>query len=59
MYFLAVIQPRKVIMGPTEYCTTILLTKPSKNLPCVSLLEPGIPDYRLPWVFPKCKLFLM
>jgi hypothetical protein len=30
----------KVIMGPTEYCTTILLPKPSQNHPHVSLLEP-------------------
>jgi hypothetical protein len=27
--------------------------------PHVSLLEPGIPDYRLPWMFSTCKLFLM
>jgi hypothetical protein len=27
-------------------------------LPCVSLLEPAIPDCRLPWVFSKHKLFL-
>jgi hypothetical protein len=24
-------------MGPTEYCTTVLLPKPSQNLPRVSL----------------------
>jgi hypothetical protein len=53
-YSLAVIQPWRVIMGPTEYCT-----KPSQNLPCVSLLEPGIPDCRLPWLFYNRKLFLM
>jgi hypothetical protein len=38
---------------------TILLPKPSQNLPRVSLLEPGIPDCRLPWLFSKRKLFLM
>jgi hypothetical protein len=32
--------------GPTEYRTTILLPKPSQNLVPVSLLEPGIPDYK-------------
>jgi hypothetical protein len=36
-----------------------LLPKPSQKLSCVSLLEPGIPDCRLPWVFSICKLFLM
>jgi hypothetical protein len=46
-------------MGPAEYCTTILLMKPSQNLPRVSLSEPGIPDCRLPWVLSKRKLFLM
>jgi hypothetical protein len=46
-------------MGPTEYCTTILLPKPSQNLPCVLLMEPGIPDCRLPCVFSKRKLFLI
>jgi hypothetical protein len=35
-----------------------IAAKPSQNLLCVSLLEPGIPDYRLPWVFSKRKLFL-
>jgi hypothetical protein len=49
MYFLAVIWPWMVIMGPTEYSTTILLLKPSENLPHVSLMKPGILDYRLPW----------
>jgi hypothetical protein len=29
------------------------------ELPIVSLLEPDIPDCRLPWVFYKRKLFLM
>jgi hypothetical protein len=38
-YSLAVILPWRVIMGPTEYCTTILLPKPSQNLRGVSLLE--------------------
>jgi hypothetical protein len=47
------IQPWRVIMGSTEYCTTILLPKRSQNLHRVSLLEPGIPDCRLPWVFSK------
>jgi hypothetical protein len=46
-------------MGPTEYCTTILLPKPSLNLPRVSLLEAGIRDCRFSWVFSKRKLFLM
>jgi hypothetical protein len=32
---------------------------PSQNLPHISLLETGIPDYRLPWVFSKHKLFLI
>jgi hypothetical protein len=59
IYFLAVIWPWRVIMRPTEYCNTILLPKPSQNLPCISLLEPGIPDCRLPWVFSKHKLFPM
>jgi hypothetical protein len=45
-------------MGPTEYCTMILLPKPSQKLLCVSLLEPGIPDYRLLSVFSKRKFFL-
>jgi hypothetical protein len=58
-YSLTVIRPWRVIMGPTEFYTTILLPKPSLNLPRVSLLEPGIPDCRPPWVFPKRKLFLM
>jgi hypothetical protein len=31
MYSLAVIQPWRVIMGPREYCTMILLSKPSQN----------------------------
>jgi hypothetical protein len=42
-------------MGPTEYCTTILLPKPSQNFSRVSLLEPGIGDCTLPWVFYKMK----
>jgi hypothetical protein len=46
-------------MGPTEYCTMILLPKPSQNLPRVSLPELGIPDFMLPWVFSKRKHFLM
>jgi hypothetical protein len=41
------------------HCTAILLPKQSPNLPRVSLLEPGIPDCRLPWVFSKRILFLM
>jgi hypothetical protein len=57
-YSLATIRPWRVIMEPTEYCTMILLPKPSRNLP-VLLLEPGNLDCRLPWVFSKCKLFLM
>jgi hypothetical protein len=38
MYSIVVIQPRRVILGPTEYCTTIFLSIPSQNLPSVSLL---------------------
>jgi hypothetical protein len=38
-YSLAVIRPWRVIMGPTQYCTTILLPKPSQTLPRISLLE--------------------
>jgi hypothetical protein len=45
-----------VIMGPKEYCTTILVSKPSQNLSYVSLLEPGILACKLPWVFSKCKI---
>jgi hypothetical protein len=44
-------------MGPTEYCTTILLPKPSHNLSCVLLLEPGILDCRLLWMFSKINSF--
>jgi hypothetical protein len=40
-YFLAVIRPWRVIMGPAEYCTMILLPQPSQNLPGVSLLKPN------------------
>jgi hypothetical protein len=54
MYSLAVIRPWRVIMGPTEYCTIILLPKPSHDLTHVSLWEPGIHC-----VFSKHKLFLM
>jgi hypothetical protein len=36
MYSLAVIRPWRVIFGPTEYCTTILLPKSSQNLPRLS-----------------------
>jgi hypothetical protein len=53
MYSLAVIRPWSIIMGPTKYCTTILLSKPPQNLPHVPLLELGILDCRLPWVFSK------
>jgi hypothetical protein len=56
---LQLIQPWRVIMGSSEHCTMILLPKTIKEPPCVSLLEPGIPDCRLPWVFTKRKLFLM
>jgi hypothetical protein len=35
MYSLAVIRPWRVIMGPTEYCTTRQLSKLSRNLPRV------------------------
>jgi hypothetical protein len=58
-YSLAIIRPWKVIMEPTEYGITILLPKPSQKLLRASLLEPGIPDCRLPWVFSKSKLFLV
>jgi hypothetical protein len=40
-YSPAVIRPWRVIIGPTKYCTTILLLKPSQNSHCVSLLEPN------------------
>jgi hypothetical protein len=30
-------RPWRVIMGPTEYCTMILLPKPTENLPHFSL----------------------
>jgi hypothetical protein len=46
-------------MGPTKYCTMILMPKTSENVPHISLLEPGIPDCRLSWVFSKHKLFLI
>jgi hypothetical protein len=46
-------------MGSTEYCNTLLLPKPSQKLPPFSLLEPGIADCKLPWVFSKRKLFQM
>jgi hypothetical protein len=52
-YSLAVIRPWRVVMGQTEYPI------PPQNLPHDSLLELGILDWRLPWVFSKCKLFLM
>jgi hypothetical protein len=45
--------------GTNEYYTTTILPKPSQNHPRVLLLEPGIPDCRLPWVFSKSKPFLM
>jgi hypothetical protein len=48
------------VKGPTKYCTTILLPKPSQNLPCVSLLKPGIPDCGLPGVtFVWCPGFVV
>jgi hypothetical protein len=47
------------MMGPTEYCTMILLPKPPQNLPRVSLFEPAILDCRLPRVSSKRKLSLM
>jgi hypothetical protein len=57
MYSLAVIRPWRVIMGPTECCTTILLPRPSQTPPPPGLLlKPGILDCQLPWMFPKCKL---
>jgi hypothetical protein len=54
-YSLAEIRPRRVIRGQTEYeyCTMILLPKPSQSLPHVSLLRPGIPDCRFPWAFSR------
>jgi hypothetical protein len=58
-YSLAVILPWRLIIGLREYCTMILLPKPSQSLPHISLLKPGVPNYRLPWVFSTCKLFLM
>jgi hypothetical protein len=53
MYSLAVIQAWRVIIGPTEYCTMILMPKPSQNLSHVSLLEPVIWDCKLPWCSPN------
>jgi hypothetical protein len=41
-YSFAVIRPWRVIMGPTEHCTTLFTPKPSQNLPRVSLLETGM-----------------
>jgi hypothetical protein len=58
-YSLAVIRPWRVIMGPTEYCYTVLLPKPSQNPPRVSLSLLGIPDCRLRRMFSKRKLALM
>jgi hypothetical protein len=58
-YSLAIIRPWRIIMGPREYCTTILLPKPSQNLPRVKIFEPGVPDCRLPWMFSEPILFLM
>jgi hypothetical protein len=43
----------------TNNCTTILLPNHNRTSPYVYLLEPGIPDCRLPWVSSKRKLFLM
>jgi hypothetical protein len=40
-YSLAAIRLWRVIMGPTEYCTMILLPKSSQNLPRVPVLEPN------------------
>jgi hypothetical protein len=56
---LAEIGPWNVIMGPTGYGTTILLPKPSKNLRCVSQLEPGISDCRLHRVSSKRKFLVI
>jgi hypothetical protein len=36
----------------------MLQPRPSQNLPIVSLLEPGIPDYGFLWVFTKHKQIL-
>jgi hypothetical protein len=55
IYSLAASQPCRLRMGPTEYRTTKLLPKASQKLPHVSLLDPGIPDCRLAWVFSKGK----
>jgi hypothetical protein len=59
-YSLAVIWLWRVITGPAEYCTTILLPKPSQHLHRVSLLKPGFPDCGLPGGggVSKRKLFL-
>jgi hypothetical protein len=46
-------------MESTEYCTTILLPKPSQNLPYDLLFESGIPYCRFLWIFSKGKPFLM
>lgn len=58
-YSLTVIQPWRVILGPTEFCTTLLLFKASKRLSHVSLVELSIPYCRLPWVFFKRRLSRM
>jgi hypothetical protein len=42
-----------------EYSITIFLSKLPQKVPRVSLLESGILDCRLPWVFSERKLFLM
>jgi hypothetical protein len=55
---LTVIRPWRVIMGPTEYGTMILLPKQSQYIPSVSLLGPCLPGCTLPSVFSKRKLFL-
>jgi hypothetical protein len=58
MYFLAVIQPWRVIMGPTEYhdIAAQTITEPP---PCFTLgTKPGILDCRHSWLFSNCKLFL-
>jgi hypothetical protein len=41
--------------GTNRHCTTILLLKSSQNLIRLSLLEPDIPNCKLPWVFSERK----
>jgi hypothetical protein len=58
-YFLTVVRPWRMIWDqriPRHCCPNHHRTSPP---PHFSLLEFGFSDCRLPWVFSKCKLFLM